>query len=191
MVDVTVRFVTGNPGKVSEVEERLDEPVEQIDFDYVEIQADELESIALAGVRDAYEAVGDGTPIVVEDSGLFVDTLEGFPGPYSAFVEDTLGIERVWDLVEDANDRSAHFESVVAYFDGEIEETFIGTVEGEIVAPRGDGGFGYDPIFEVDGRTLAERSTTEKNELSHRGRAFDRFAAWYDDQTAGSPSGPG
>lgn len=188
---MTFRFVTGNQHKVAEVEERLDEPVEQTPYDYVEIQADDLESIARFGARDAFEALGGEDPVLVEDSGLFVATLGGFPGPYSAYVEDSIGIERVWELVEAADDRSAHFESVVAYADTDRELTFTGRVDGRIVAPRGDGGFGYDPIFEVDGRTLAERTTEEKNALSHRGRAIDRFAAWYGDQPRGSASGPG
>ncbi|PSP29219.1 non-canonical purine NTP pyrophosphatase, partial [Halobacteriales archaeon QH_2_65_14] len=56
---------------------------------------------------------------------------------------------------------------------------FEGVVPGTIVAPRGDGGFGYDPIFEYDGRTFAEMSTDEKNAVSHRGRALAKFAEWY------------
>lgn len=188
---MTIRFVTGNEDKVAEVADRLDEPVEQLDYDYVEIQADELESIALAGARASFEAVGAGEAVIVEDSGLFVNALDGFPGPYSAFVEDTIGIEAVWDLVADEADRSAYFESVVAFADGARELTFTGRVDGQIVAPRGRGGFGYDPIFEVEGRTLAERTTAEKNELSHRGRAIDAFATWYRDQARGSTSGPG
>jgi XTP/dITP diphosphohydrolase len=57
-------------------------------------------------------------------------------------------------------------------------ETFAGRVDGEIVAPRGEGGFGFDPIFEYDGKTLAEMGTAEKNAISHRGRALERFASW-------------
>jgi len=56
---------------------------------------------------------------------------------------------------------------------------FEGVVPGRIVAPRGEGGFGFDPVFEHDGRTFAELSTEEKNAVSHRGRALARFAEWY------------
>lgn len=191
MSSVTIRFVTGNRDKVAEVAARLDEPVEQVEYDYVEIQADGLDAIALAGARESFAACGGEEAVIVEDSGLFIDALDGFPGPYSAYVEATLGIERVWALVEDEHDRSARFESVVGYVDREHELTFSGRVDGEIVAPRGAGGFGYDPIFEVDGRTLAERSTAEKNALSHRGEAIDRLAAWYAAHARGSASGPG
>jgi len=210
-----LRFVTGNAGKVQEARSYLDEPIEQIEFDYTEIQSHDLEAIAARGAREAHAATDE--PVIVEDSGLFVEALAEFPGPYSAYVEDTLGIERVWQLAEDEADRSAQFRSVVAYCDGEgfaatpepvdtgerrgpdqaaadrasatTDEQvdtaatpvkfFEGTVPGEIVAPRGDGGFGYDPIFEHGGSTFAEMSTEEKNAVSHRGRALARFAEWF------------
>ena len=212
-----LHFVTGNEGKVREAQSYLDEDVEQFEFDYTEVQSDDLREIAARGAREAYEVVKE--PVIVDDSGLFVDGLEGFPGPYSAYVEDTLGIERVWRLVEAEDDRSAAFRSVVAYCDGEgfaatpepmdlgerrgpdqgaddratattddqvqgdsadtPVKFFEGMVPGDIVAPRGSGGFGYDPIFEHDGQTFAEMDTEQKNAVSHRGRALARFAEWY------------
>ncbi len=183
--------MTGNEGKVREAREYLDADVEQVAYDYVEVQSDDVGVVAARGARDALAALGDG-PVVVEDSGLFVDALGGFPGPYSSYVEDRLGIERVWHLAEPEADRRARFRSVVAcawYPDGSLGdttsdsddvrvETFAGSVRGRIVAPRGDGGFGFDPIFEHDGTTFAEMSTERKNALSHRGRALAKFAEW-------------
>jgi XTP/dITP diphosphohydrolase len=209
-----LRFVTGNEGKVREAREYLPTSVEQVDYDYVEVQSDDLREIAARGARESFRELGGEDPVAVEDSGLFFDALEGFPGPYSAYVEHTLGIERVHRLVEPEDDHRASFRSVVAYaydaaatgavaleneaagadsadpgteldwHDGvDVEDgigvaTFEGAVRGEIVAPRGDGGFGYDPIFEHDGRTMAERSTAEKNAISHRGRALAKLADW-------------
>ncbi|WP_181687338.1 RdgB/HAM1 family non-canonical purine NTP pyrophosphatase [Halorhabdus salina] len=185
-----LRFVTGNEGKVREAQDFLDEAVQQFEYDYPEIQSTDLGAIAAHGAREAYREVD--APVVVEDSGLFVDALDGFPGPYSAYVEDTLGIERVWNAVEPEDDHTGRFRSLIAYCDGTdlnaptVHEgtppvaIFEGRVEGAIVPPRGEGGFGYDPIFEVDGRTFAEMTAAEKNELSHRGRALDAFAAWYE-----------
>ncbi|WP_136688460.1 RdgB/HAM1 family non-canonical purine NTP pyrophosphatase [Halorhabdus amylolytica] len=185
-----IRFVTGNEGKVREARAALDARVEQFEYNYPEIQSDELATIAAHGAREASREVGE--PIMVEDSGLFVDALDGFPGPYSAYVEGTLGIERVWRLTEPETDDTAAFRSVIAYCEGsDLADAptvrdgdppvavFEGRVEGRIVAPRGDGGFGYDPIFEYDDRTFAEMEPEEKNEYSHRGRAIDAFAAWY------------
>jgi len=213
-----LRFVTTNEGKLREAREYLDDPVEGFDFDYTEIQADSLETVAADGARRAYEHVGE--TVIVEDSGLAVRALDGFPGPYSAYVEDTIGIERVWHLTEPEDDRHATFRSVVGYCDGgDFSATpepvdredrrgqdlaaaerasattdeqvaqgdlpvklFAGVVPGRIVAPRGDGGFGFDPIFEHDDTTFAEMDPAEKNAVSHRGRALAKFAEWYGDR---------
>lgn len=210
-----VYFVTTNPGKVDEAQSYLDS-VEQLEYDYLEPQADDLATVAAHGARAAYRHTGES--VIVDDSGLTVDALGGFPGPYSSYVEDTLGIERVWELVADEDDRSAAFRGVIAYCDGEPFEAtpepvddrrrgqdlaakerasattddqvasgsvpvklFEGVVPGRIVAPRGEGGFGFDPIFEYDGSTFAELSIEEKNAISHRGRALAKFAEWYAD----------
>ncbi|MBX0296074.1 non-canonical purine NTP pyrophosphatase [Haloarcula nitratireducens] len=212
-----LNFVTTNPGKVREATEYLDDEVVQFDFDYPEIQADDLGTVAANGARAAYRAA-DG-PVIVDDAGLFVDAFDGFPGPYSSYVEDTVGVERVWRMTEPEDDRAAAFKTVIAYCDGEEfaatpdpvdrderrgqdldagdrgaattdeqvrsgddalpVKLFEGRVPGEIVAPRGDGGFGFDPIFEHDGTTFAEMSTEEKNAVSHRGRALSKFGEWY------------
>jgi XTP/dITP diphosphohydrolase len=175
-----LRFVTGNPGKAREAAAVLPDTVEQVDYDYVEKQADDLPTIAAHGARDAYATLDGDDPVLVDDAGLFVAALDGFPGPYSSYVEDRLGIEAIPQLLDASDDRSAAFRTVLAYSDGDRVETFEGRVDGRIVSPRGDDGFGYDPIFEHDGRTFAERSTEEKNAVSHRGRALDAFAAWYE-----------
>ncbi len=178
-----LKFVTTNEGKLREARDYLPVDVEQFDYDYVEIQSDSLHEIAEAGVRDAFDAAG-GDPVIVDDAGLFIDPFDGFPGPYSSYVDHTIGYERVWELASDEDDRRATFRCVVAYCDGEQVETFEGAVPGRIVAPRGTGGFGYDPIFEHDGQTMAEMSTTEKNAISHRGRALAKLASWL----AGEPA---
>jgi XTP/dITP diphosphohydrolase len=197
-----LRFVTGNEGKVREARAYLDAPVSQFDVDYTEVQSDDLATIAARGAREAYAHAAE--PVIVDDAGLFIDALAGFPGPYSAFVEGTLGIERVYELATREDDHSAAFRTVIAYCDGSDFETppervdhgadeharyegvdapvalFEGRVDGDIVAPRGDGGFGYDPIFEHEGKTLAEMTTAEKNAISHRGRALESFASWFE-----------
>ncbi|WP_254765814.1 XTP/dITP diphosphatase [Salinilacihabitans rarus] len=178
-----VRFVTGNEGKAREAREYLDgiTAVNQVEYDYTEIQSDSLGEIAAHGAREAFEALGDTEPVLVDDAGLFVEALGGFPGPYSAYVEDTVGVERLWRLAREEENRRARFRTVLAYADAERTETFEGSVAGTLVAPRGEGGFGYDPIFEYNGTTLAEMSTEEKNAISHRGRALATFAEWYAD----------
>lgn len=167
--------MTGNEGKAREAREILGD-LERRNYPYTEIQSDSLEEIAAWGVRECYDALGESC--FVDDSGLFVDALGGFPGPYSSYVYSTLGNQGLLRAMEGVMDRGAEFRCVVAYCDGDVE-TFTGVVEGVITGEeRGSGGFGYDPVFEVDGRTLAEMSSEEKNSVSHRRRAFSAFEGW-------------
>ena len=129
-----LHYVTTNPGKLGEAREYLGEAtITDYDYDYTEIQSESLETIAAEGAREAYREVGE--PVVVDDSGLFITALNGFPGPYSSYVEDKLGIERVWKLAEAESDRSASFRAVVAYCDG---GSFEATPEPVDTDRRGD-----------------------------------------------------
>ncbi len=181
-----LNYVTSNPGKAREARAYFD-AVERVDYDYPEIQSDSLETIAAHGARDAHREVG--SPVLVDDAGLFVDALGGFPGPYSSYVHETVGVERVWRLAKPEDDHRASFRATLAYCDDRTRErqpdgvrTFGGRVTGRLVAPRGDGGFGYDSIFEYDGATFAEMEPAEKNAVSHRGRALGKFADWYHEE---------
>lgn len=116
---------------------------------------------------------------IADDSGLAVDALDGAPGLYSAryAASDQARIERVLRELEGQGDRGAQFVCAIALArpDGTIALETLGICRGEILAaPRGNGGFGYDPIFYVPhlGRTFAELSPTEKEVHSHRGIAF-------------------
>lgn len=176
-------FVTGNAGKFREVkammEERGIEAIQNKDG-YPELQEDDLEPIAAYGAKLVAEKLK--MPVMVDDSGIFITVLNGFPGPYSAFVEDNLGNLRVLKLMEDETDRRAQFKSVIGYCEpGEEPVTFTGIVEGQIAyEERGTGGFGYDPIFEYEGQTFGEIGDEEKNKISHRRRALDKFLEWLD-----------
>jgi XTP/dITP diphosphohydrolase len=80
-------------------------------------------------------------------------------------------------------DRRAHFETAIAYADGSEIRIFSGVIDGTVTeAPRGGEGFGYDPIFSVEGRTLAEIPLAEKSLISHRARALAAFRGWLEDQ---------
>ena len=149
----------------------------------IEIQDDDLEKIAKASVRDAVEK--SGLPVLVEDAGLFIEVLEGFPGPYSSYVFRTLRTKGILKLMEGIDERDAYFYSVVAFHSPEdaAPKCFHGKVEGKItLKERGNKGFGFDPIFEPKGgggKTFAEMTTTEKNKFSHRAQALRKIAAWY------------
>jgi len=146
---------------------------------YTEIQADSLEEIVGFGVEEVCREIGD--PCFAEDAGLFIDALNGFPGPYSKFVFLTIGNRGILKLMEGVENRLAEFRSAVAFCSpGGGPVVFSASVRGKIThEPRGTGGFGFDPIFEVNGRTFAEMSTREKNLLSHRGAAIRKFLLWF------------
>ena len=178
-------FVTGNIHKFNEARLILAEhkvAVAMLKIEAVEIQDDNLENIAKVSAIDAVKKCG--LPIFVEDAGLFIKALNGFPGPYSSYVYRTIGTKGILKLMENVDERDAYFQSVVA-FSGpeEAPKCFQGKVKGKIsMEERGGSGFGFDPIFEPSGgrkKTFAEMTTTEKNEYSHRAGALRKFAKWY------------
>jgi len=185
MREQVVYFATGNRDKFREVEEILrDYPitVERIDVKGREIQSDSVEDIAVESATNA--ASKTNLPVFVEDTGLFIRHLRGFPGPYAAYVHRTIGLQGILTLMEDAPTREAYFRSAVAFaYPGRRATVFVGEVSGRVATSiRGSGGFGYDPIFEPDGgggRTFGEMSLSEKNRLSHRVAAVRKFAGWY------------
>lgn len=172
-----------NPDKVAEIEQVLaetdlvDEVVQGLDWPEVEETGGTLEANALLKARAVVEATG--LPVLADDTGLEVEALDGAPGVHTArFAGEGARYEdnvaKLIEVMRSQSDRSARFRTVVALaFPDGVEVTAEGSLVGEISdAPRGKRGFGYDPVFEVDGRTLAEMSLDEKNELSHRARAI-------------------
>lgn len=182
---MTLIFVTSNEHKFREaikIVENFDLDLEHRDVSYIEIQADDLAGVVKPSAQQACGMVGG--PCFVEDAGLFIDSLNGFPGPYSSYVFKTLGNRGILRLMEGVENRRAEFRSAVGYCEpGSDPKVFLGKVEGTISEEsRGTKGFGYDPIFMPDGGeggTFAEMSTEMKNFLSHRGRAIEKFVKWY------------
>jgi XTP/dITP diphosphohydrolase len=178
---VKLTLVTSNRGKLEEFRSALaplDVEVQHSEEECDEIQADTLREVVLSCL-DQLEAkrLKD---IVIDDSGLFVHALDGFPGVYSSYVLRTIGMDGILRLLDGKDDRSAHFECCIGASLGGRRLTVTGRSEGTIAAaPSGTGGFGFDPIFVPSGfyRTFAEISITEKNGISHRGRAIQAFAA--------------
>jgi len=177
--------VTSNDGKLKEFRKRL-EPlgytVEQRNIGYPEPQVPTMEEVVEFGLEQLMERVGH--PVVIDDSGIFVHHLKGFPGVYSAYAFKTVHYTGILKLLEDVEDRSAHFETVIGFGEKDgggkhFHHIFKGEVHGTITHEPRDGGFGfgYDPIFIPDGheKTFAEMEPDEKNSLSHRGRALDKF----------------
>lgn len=174
-----LRVVTSNDGKAREFATALSGTgwhVERVATAYEEVQADTLEEVALASARVLLAEGRVPRPFVLEDAGLFVEALRGFPGVYSAYVFRTLGCDGLLRLMEGEEERGARFESRIALClaGGEVE-LLPGTCHGTIAREaRGAGGFGFDPVFVPRGedRTFAEMDLAEKGTHSHRGRAM-------------------
>jgi XTP/dITP diphosphohydrolase len=181
----SVLFATSNRGKLEEARTILalfGIAVEQFDGKGTEIQADTNSEVAAFASRGAARSAGRA--VLVEDAGLYVDSLGGFPGPYSAYAFKTIGVAGIIALVKPPpSARVAEFVSSLAYCEpGGEPSLFEGTVKGTITRrPRGRKGFGFDPIFVPDGRamTFGEMDLEEKCAASHRGSSMRRFAKWY------------
>ncbi len=184
MTRYRIVVVTGNVNKKREIELILSDFGESFEvltepsLRKLEIQADQVEDIARAAIENIARVVKprSSTYIVVEDDGLYIEALGGFPGPYSEYVYRTIGLRGVLKLLEDVDNRRAVFKSALGVYtpSGKIE-VVCGEVSGYIARElRGSGGFGYDPIFVPDGYdlTFAEMSLEEKCRVSHRARAF-------------------
>jgi XTP/dITP diphosphohydrolase len=183
---VRLAVVTGNPHKAGEIGAFLagTVEVEHVPLDCPEYRDDAVGPIAREKARFAYGELR--RPLIVDDTGFFVTALNGFPGPYAAYVLSTIGNDGLLRLLGGTDDRSAYFVTAVAYADAGGIRVFEGRLDGEVTtAPRGSGGFGYDPVFAVDGRTLAEIPLAEKNRFSHRARALSAFRDWLRDTGAG------
>lgn len=142
---------------------------------YEEIQADTTEEISQDSARKLISKIG--APFFIEDTGLYIISLRGFPGPYSSYVQSTLGNQGIL-LLMGGKDPTAFFLTVITYFDGKRLHQFPGKLQGKISSDaRGEKGFGYDPIFIPAGHkmTLAEMSIEEKNKISHRSIAVREF----------------
>jgi len=185
---VVAFFVTGNVHKFHEaraVLSRYNIATAMLNVEAVEIQDDDIKTIAKTSALDA--AHNSDLPVFVEDAGLFIKALNGFPGPYSSYAYRTIGTRGILKLMEKVGQRHAYFQSVVAFcnHDEKAEPLcFEGKAYGKLTyEERGSQGFGFDPIFQPveaeNGKTFAKMTPEEKNRYSHRAQALQKFAEWY------------
>jgi XTP/dITP diphosphohydrolase len=178
-------FVTGNTHKFNEgleifSKERLRYNLKQKDIKTIEIQAMSLGDIASFKLNSVKHKIN--TSFFIEDAGFFVDIpLGGFPGVYSSYVLKTIGNEGILKLIDEFNKSKAHFSAIISLYFKPLDKVlfFDGNITGRISETiRGEGGFGFDPIFIPDSipdKTFAEITTHQKNQISHRGQAMKKL----------------
>lgn len=171
----TPRFVlvTGNPGKVVEARRLCGLELEAVEIDLPEIQSLNLRDVVRAKAAEAWRRVG--RPLVVEEVGLELAALNGFPGPLVKWMLDAMGAEGIAAAVRRLGDPRATARALLLLKTADDEILAEGATSGELVVPgRGEGGFGWDPVFRPSGQdlTYGELSPEEKDRLSHRGRAW-------------------
>ena len=180
-------FITSNPHKYEEFSHAISQTeITAIHhkMKYAEVQADTIDLVAMASATQIASYLSKA--FVIEDSGITIDALMGFPGPYSSFVFQTIGNQGIIDLMRDKENRSASFRSVFVLFDGDAFHKFTGETRGVLDADkRGDMGFGYDPIFvpyDENGilldKTYAQLPIELKNKLSHRGKSLEKLISY-------------
>jgi XTP/dITP diphosphohydrolase len=188
-------FATGNAGKVEEMTplfEDRDLELVQVETDVPEIDAMDVEDVAVQKVKDSLEAakekgaVDEEDILIIEDTGFYVEGLDGFPGAEAAFFAGTAGAEKLLNLLEYGEDRSAYFKTAIAVIhDGEIE-VFTGRMEGEVPKEKRGSSHPHLPYNSFfipehgDGKSLAENQELKKNEF-HRRKAVESFLDWYEE----------
>ena len=190
-------FITHNKHKyieATQIAEEYNVVIKWLNIEYEEIQDNQLENIAKASCESLIRIKPElhKRPFFVEDAGLFISALNGFPGPYSAYVFQTIGNDLILELMKNKKNREAHFKSVVAYYNKEEISLFIGITDGEILFEKsGDKGFGFDPIFKPKDseKSFANMSLTTKNLYSHRQKSlremFTSLTAFENKTTSG------
>ena len=174
-------FVSSNVHKYHESKKILDSFGINVEFykcKLEEIQSNSFLDIASKKAKDAFSVCKK--PVIIEDDGLLINSLNGFPGPYSSYVFRTLGNKGILDLV--TKNRQAKFVSVITYCDKEKLESFYAKLDGTISKFQQGNGWGYDPIFVPKNSTKTFAELSNKNKLSHRYKALKKFSKWYLDK---------
>jgi XTP/dITP diphosphohydrolase len=180
-------FATNNEHKVKEISHILDNNITLLSLQEInileDIPEDEplIEGNALFKARYVYNATG--LNVFADDTGLEIEALDGQPGVHSARFagenkDSSSNIAKVLTMLKGIENRKARFRTVIALIFEKKEYLFEGVISGTIIEEkRGDGGFGYDPVFIPDGKklTFAQMTLSEKNLISHRALAFEKL----------------
>ena len=178
-----ISVVTSNKGKFLEIKEILKKFGLQSIQEPIETKEDwnTLEERCLSKAKDAFSKLQK--PLIVDDTGLFFEAFENFPGPFPKMVFSELGFDGIFKKLE-GKSRNAQFKTLICYTNGKIKKLFEGDLNGRISEKIFDGGhesLPYDRIFIPDGYSVpfCLISDAEKNKISHRAKAVEGFAKWF------------
>jgi len=176
-------FVSSNLNKIREFKELLPIPIESIALDIVEIQTTDLDALLKHKVQQAYKEIK--APVIVEDTALFFNAWHELPGPLIKWFLKELGVRQLVQALSSFEDKTAKAVCGIGYTDGESFHFFEDVIEGKIVTPRGDYGFGWDSIFQPKGsfQTFGEMSPAQKNKVSMRRGVLEKFNNFLKERT--------
>jgi non-canonical purine NTP pyrophosphatase (RdgB/HAM1 family) len=167
-------FVTSNPNKWQEAQRILGYAIERVELELEEVQAETVAEVALSKARAAFEKLR--RPVIVEDAGVELFGLGGFPGPYIKYWEKLGGLASICRAADGLGDRRVRAVCALGICSETGSDVVEGAVEGLLsLQPRGQSGFGWDAIFvpKGEGRTFGEMSAAEKDARSHRRKAWE------------------
>jgi len=170
---VTRYFITGNDNKFAEAKAIFPD-LERLDIDLPEIQSNDPCEIIEAKLKEACKH--HNGEFIVEDTSLFVECMNGLPGPLVKWFLQAVGAEGIYTMAKHKGKCDAEARAVIGYAKEGTIQYFTGSIRGELVPPRGKS-FGWDPIFQPKGhtKTFGEMSTEEKNKISHRKLALQQL----------------
>lgn len=169
-------LVTSNVNKWQEAERILGQPLERVALELEELQAESASAVALAKAKAAFAVLQ--RPVIVEDAGVELLGLGGFPGPFIKYWEKLGGLSSICRAADGLGDRRVRAVCALGLCSAERCEVVEGALEGTLsLQPRGQGGFGWDAIFVPlgDVRTFAEMTADEKDARSHRRKAWEQL----------------
>ncbi|PDS22133.1 non-canonical purine NTP pyrophosphatase [Flavobacterium branchiophilum] len=190
MDKIKLVFASNNAHKIEEIQQLVPEFVEILSLQAINCLEDIPETATtIAGnaqLKANYVTEKYGYPCFADDTGLEIEALNGAPGVFSARYagepkNDKANLEKVLENMDQETHRAAQFKTVICLNLNGLQHLFTGIVKGNIaLTPKGNQGFGYDPIFRAAGydKTFAEMTMKEKSEISHRGKAVEQLVAF-------------
>jgi len=176
-----IYFATGNKEKVKEAQAILKIPIQIAEMEIDEVQSLDSSFVVKKKAEEAFRVLQK--PVIVDDVSVFIEALNGFPGPLIKYLREGIGNQGIIEILNSKNNRRAIVQNAIGYHDGNKVHVFLGEVKGTVsTEEKGNDGWGFDTIFIPEGedKTLAELGFDKKNEISHRRLSLDKLKEFLD-----------